>query len=373
MKLRKTLSGLARRTGHLYNRARVVSHLSGKNIVHQAIELIRLRYGGVKLSGSEYYNYGLYDDSAFSPTAKREFISERRAERLHRHLNPAAWRTVATDKVLLYSILQGLGLSFPKLYAVYHHACRYFGAVPFIRESENLARFLRRGMPYPFFSKPVRGSHGIGAVAVMDIDRARDRLLLANGDEMAVGTYVDRLGPSSKGGHLFQEYLSSHPVMIETCGQPISSVRMMVLLSDDGPTLIRAIWKIPTGRNMTDNFNHGRSGNLLGQIDLTTGRVERVISGVGPEQVEVGCHPDTGKPVKGIFLPEWTNAVKLCFSAASALPGLRFQHWDVAFCRNGPVILEVNACGDLELAQLAYRAGLYDSQFRQYLATATSL
>jgi hypothetical protein len=199
----------------------------------------------------------------------------------------------------------------------------------------------------------------------------RDQLILANGDQINVETFVHSL-VSSKGGQLFQEYLPSHPLIIDICGHFLSSIRMMVLLSDDGPTLIRAIWKIPTGRNMIDNFSHGKSGNLLGQIDVITGRVERVIGGIGPEQVEVSLHPDTGRLIKGLFLPDWRNMVNLCLSAASALPGLRFQHWDIALSRNGPVILEVNARGDLDLAQLAYRTGLNDARLRTYFATAIS-
>lgn len=50
----------------------------------------------------------------------------------------------------------------------------------------------------------------------------------------------------------------------------------------------------------------------------------------------------------------------LVASAAQVLPGIRTQSWDVALTERGPVLLEVNFSGDLDLAQLALGAGVLD-------------
>ena len=118
---------------------------------------------------------------------------------------------------------------------------------------------------------------------------------------------------------------------------------------------------------MTDNFYAGSSGNLVGQIDLDSGLIKRVV-GVILEQSEVTVHPDTKEPLKDFILPHWRDIVKVCLTAAAAFPGLRFQHWDIAICSRGPVILELNSNGGLAMAHLAHRSGIYDAQFGALLS-----
>jgi hypothetical protein len=351
--------------------SRSVQRTRGKGILSQLWEIANLHFAHGKLSVAEYYQYGLYDDRLFSSSAKREFLGGQLAGKLYRHLNNRFWRAIATDKLVCYAILQGLELPLPQPYAIFHPNGRFFGSVPCFRQPKLLADYLRQEIPYPFFAKPVNEAHGRGASAVMALDRRTDRLIFANGEKVTVEQYVAELSSLWRRGYLFQEYLRPSPLIEEICGAHASSIRMMVLLCDSGPRLIRAVWKVPVGRNMTDNFNHGLSGNMLGQVHPETGLIKRVIGGVGLAQSEASVHPETGKPLTGFVLPNWGEVVSVCLAAAAALPGLRFQHWDIAMCPKGPVILEVNANGDLDLAQHAYRAGLYDTQFRALLAGLT--
>ncbi len=49
-----------------------------------------------------------------------------------------------------------------------------------------------------------------------------------------------------------------------------------------------------------------------------------------------------------------------CLAAATIAPELRFQHWDVALTGDGPVLLELNVQGSLDLVQLAAQKGIYE-------------
>ena len=55
-------------------------------------------------------------------------------------------------------------------------------------------------------------------------------------------------------------------------------------------------------------------------------------------------------------------------SAAEILPGIRTQSWDIALAAEGPVILEVNYGGDLNLVQLAHGIGVLDERYVEHLA-----
>jgi hypothetical protein len=68
------------------------------------------------------------------------------------------------------------------------------------------------------------------------------------------------------------------------------------------------------------------------------------------------------------LIPQWDELARLVISAAEILPGIRTQSWDVALAAEGPVLLEVNYGGDLNLAQLAHGAGVLDERYTEHLA-----
>jgi hypothetical protein len=118
---------------------------------------------------------------------------------------------------------------------------------------------------------------------------------------------------------------------------------------------------------MTDNYYHGESGNLLGYVNLGSGVVERVVGGLTEGESETPVHPDTGVPLLGVSLPDWSRLLSISAVGAKALPGLRWQSWDIALSSGGPTILEMNAFADIDLIQYAYGAGLDDAALRSCL------
>ena len=43
------------------------------------------------------------------------------------------------------------------------------------------------------------------------------------------------------------------------------------------------------------------------------------------------------------------------------------QHWDIAICPEGPIALEVNVEGSVDLHQLASRKGIYDEYLQNVM------
>jgi hypothetical protein len=343
---------------------KLVQQRHGKKLSAQISEIAKLSLGAGKLHPEEYYYYGLYDDSRFTFEAKRQFAGKRAQNRIHTNSTDWTWGAVAHDKLAFYGLLAGLGFPIPRIYALYH-GYRTFGAVPALNTARELAEFLRREMPYPFFSKPVTGMYSVGVASVEAFDAATDSLILPNGATVAVESYVADIAPFYRDGYLFQDRLAPHAHLKAICGDCISTARIMVRLADNGPEITHAVWKIPAGKNVADNF--WRAGNMLGSVDIASGRVERVIRGVGPDQEAIEKNPDTMKPMIGITLPDWDQLTSLCLSAAKAFPGLQIQAWDIAMSRAGPVILEVNIGGDFNLPQLASGNGLLSNDYRSFL------
>ena len=337
----------------------------GKNAGAQAREIWRLRFGPGKLRPEEYYYYGLYDDRRYGWADKLRFLGRATQDRILRTCNAAEWWLVAHDKLVFYALLAGQGLPVPQTRAVYH-GCRRLGTAATLAGPEALAARLRRGMIYPCFAKPATGIRSIGVAAIEAYEPDGDSLRFLGRRSLGVEAFVRELEPYRKDGYLFQEMLAPHPALAALIGRRVSTVRLIILLEDDTPAILHALWKIPVGDHPADNF--WRPGNLLAALAAEDGRVTRVIQGVGTEQREVERHPDGGGQLEGAILPDWPALRALGLEAASVLPGLRMQAWDIALTDRGPVLVEVNIGGDFNLPQLAHGRGLMDERFRAFLA-----
>jgi hypothetical protein len=333
---------------------------TGKSIASQLSEVLRLRLSRSALSPSEYYEYHLYqDDIAFAD--KRDYLGWRKSIAFDRALNLDSWRACANDKLLCHILLQGLGFPLPKIRAIYDTSGRQFDNAIALRDIDSVAEYLRTDAAYPLFVKPIVGSFGRGAIELSRYTRNEDAIELANGDTVRMHDLLQSFDFAPFKGQLFQDVLKPDAQISERCGNRICSVRLSVVLHKHGPRILYTVWKIATGRNMTDNLAGGKVGNLTGWVNPETGVVERVARGMNDHYAEITNHPDTGKCLLGFQLPRWKRTIELCINAASALPGLRLQNWDLALCDTGPVILEVNTESDFGPDQLYGRRGFFSA------------
>lgn len=296
---------------------------------------------------------GRYDPTLFQLRGRARFGSPGLKKRFNELFNHSHWHALANDKLAVHFVLEGLGLPSPGLHAVTHPGGRFCGDAPCFRGPDELSAFLRGTAPYPLFVKPVWGAFGRSSLALLEHEAAGDRLLLGNGERRGLENVVAELSAPPYGNHLLlQELLRPHPDTLDLCGDHLTTVRVIVLLHETGSELYSATWRIPTGGNMTDNFARGRTGNLLATVDPEGGRVLEARGRLDGAPRTIEIHPRTGRRLVGAVLPDWRELRRVTLAAASALPGLRMQHWDLALCPRGPVLLEVNALGDLSLREM---------------------
>ncbi len=106
---------------------------------------------------------------------------------------------------------------------------------------------------------------------------------------------------------------------------------------------------------------------MVGAIELPTGRIAGVVRGTGSTLQRDEVHPDTGRVAVGFEVPHWSQLCALACEAAVLIPGIRTQSWDIGLTDQGPILLEVNFGGDLNLAQLAEGRGVLDDVYRAHL------
>lgn len=342
---------------------RSVAREYGKSILSQLIEMVVLGVATGKLTPKDYFFYELYDDRKFTLGEKKSFIGHSAQMAMNYLFNDDDWRAVAKDKIAFAQYFHARGFPVARILAAYNTQ-ETPAPIAALHSPDDMKAFLQEAS-YPLFSKPVDGMDSLGAARLEAFDAASDELVLGDGRRVAIDRFVKE-AVQFRHGYIFQEVLHPHPDIAAICGDRIANVRMVVVLSDSGPELLRALWKIPAGRNIADNFWRG---NILGSLDVETGRVLRATQGLGLKRKDLDKHPDTGRAIKGTTLPQWAAAKALCLDAAKAMPGLRLQAWDISICEAGPVLGEVNSGGDYYLPQLASDKGMLEARFLRLLAS----
>lgn len=349
--------------GKLNAYADLVKAQTGKSRVRQFLEILQLSRGRQRLGVEEYYELGVFDDRHFPGTAKARCVGWRGSATIDQRLNDDYWRATANDKVLNYALLAHYGFPIPETIATFSPAGRRVANERLLRTEEELSRYLSTALPFPVFIKPIHGTYGRGTFCLRECLGGGEGYLDFRGLVVGQDELMSACRKEKFGGMLFQERLVQHPEVAAIVGTTISCVRVMVALGiGDFPQVVLAFWKIGREKNITDNFCMGESGNLLASINVESGTVERVITGFWPNGIEFQEHPDTGAQLVGAHLPHWSEALSLCCRAAELFPGLRLQHWDVAFSERGPVLMELNTEADLGVPQyLGGKAFLTDA------------
>lgn len=354
----------------LYAYARLVKAQTGKPWLRQAMEIRGLASGRQRIGIEEYYELGIFDDDFFPGQEKSRCVGWRSSAKIDRVLNDDSWRATANDKVLNYALLVHYGFPVPETLAIYSPSGRRIAQEPLLRNKEELDAYLGTAVTFPVFIKPIHGTYGRGTFCLQGALNNDDGYVDTRGqvvsrDELLGACLTDKFC-----GMLFQKRLVQHPEIAAIVGHTVSCVRVIVALGiGSSPEVVLAFWKIGREKNITDNFCMGESGNLLAWIDVETGTVGRVITGLWPTGAECLKHPDTQARLVDARLPDWSQAIKLCCEAAAIFPGLRLQHWDIAFSDQGPVLMELNTEADLGVPQYLCRQAFVTEEIEAWMAS----
>jgi len=336
----------------------------GHPVYRQVLDALKLRLRRPPVGISEYFDHGIWHRS-ITPELRDQFIGWRQSALLDQTLNLNPSRVLANDKLITCLILQAKGLAIPEPVATYSLQGRAIAHEQKLPTLDAVRRFLAEDF-YPFYVKPISGGYGRHVLGVET--REGENLRLMDGSLLAVDDFLKPFEFKPYQGMLFQRPLKAHADIASVTGtDAVSCVRFICLIAPSGPVIHTAFWKITVGKNMLDNFSHGHFGNNLGAIDLASGKITRAISKVGPGG-EVSQHAGTGRALVGFTLPEWQRAVDLVLQASAHFPGLRLQNWDVAMCREGPVLIELNTESEMDLPQAISGRGLMDDHMQQLLA-----
>lgn len=270
-------------------------------------------------------------------------IGKRALVTLQARVNPNRLDCLTEDKIIFYAYCHALGLPIPRLFGVANRPVGFSAEGQPLRDKDDWKAFIA-DLPDEFVVKPSQGVYGRG----VEIFRREERGFTGTSsgrpslEDPSACFFADPRYES----FVIQERLLPHPSLQELSGTPcVQTVRIVTDVDEQGGCRIPfAFLRVITGASVVDNFDGGRTGNLLSGVDLTNGTLS-VSFGAAPGgigMVRHTHHPRTGISFKDFQLPDWEAACALAARAAILFLPMRTLGWDIALTPSGPSIIEVN-------------------------------
>ncbi len=350
---------------------RTVAAECGTSLFGLVKDYARLAFGPGRLSLDEYLALRLFDPRLYARTDKRAFVGLTQSRKIWLQAN---FRIedfgLAENKIAADALFSAYGFRTAPTLALFSNRIA-MQSPRLLRTEAELAEFLRDAQHYPLFAKPLDGFQSLGSASLDRYDRASDSLITVTGQSLPLASFAADVSANYGKGYLLQRRVSPHAEVRAICGDRLATVRLLTIITEGVPRIIRACWKIPAGSHGADNF--WRPGNLLAQLDLATGRVVRAIRGAGMALEELTHHPDSGAALIATVVPNWSEVTRTALEAAKVLPDFKLIGWDIAPVDGGAMLVELNQTPDFILPQLADRRGIMDADFRRFLGECAQL
>lgn len=314
-----------------------------------------------------FATYGLEEKSI--PECS-EYLSKKKLTGLQKKINTPPFTRLAYDKLSFYKRCKSSNIKTPDIFAVVSiDELRRDSDIPILRNSESLSAFLAHCDEKLLFFKVINGTYGDG---VLSLGLKNGNIYNHIGEKLS-GEAIFSHCCTYRDGFLIQEHLSPHRALRSLMQGPgLGTFRLNTVLRNNKQdvSIPYAFVRVPVQGQIIDNFQHGKSGNLVCAIDVESGKL---FHGWGKRKDEfkispIKLHPDTKIEFTNITVPFWKDIIALVTRAAKAFSELPTLGWDIAITEKGLYIVEANCWYDPDLPQFTLNRGikaeilqLYDS------------
>lgn len=289
------------------------------------------------------------------------FLSRKETTSIQLVLNPSHCSDMLKNKILLYRYLEAAQLPHPKVFAIFDKTTAGVSSCNRMLQSrQDWIDYIRTELPNDFIIKPAYGAKGMG---VKHIQKHGNGLM--DGKEAVDFSWLYdymKSYPDSP-AYIIQQRIINHPAIVEfTEKQALQTVRIITYVNKRcEPDILYAAIKFVCGKNTTDHYLWGRSGNVFSFIDVQHGQVKPAYStsDAGKPAEPQTMHPETQRRFDELNLPFWQETVQLARCAAMLFLPVRCIGWDIAITEAGPSIVEGNIWWD-PYNRLAYKQRIVD-------------
>ncbi len=296
----------------------------------------------------EAYRRGLFNPTLSNSELSR-YISRKKMTKLQELLNPVSLTPVLKDKSIFYKHCTALGISIPKLYAIFfkkNAGWSYKGSI--LISCDDWEEFLSLRLPSEFVIKPAQGTHGESVKIFRRTNRGYFNAF-ANSYK-AADIYKMMLLDPKYDCFVIQERLMNHPELIRLSGtDSLQTVRFITFVDNSGQCrILCAYLKLILGQSPIDNLDGGRTGNAEAPICLNDGSLKPALTIAlnSSEIISITHHPKTRMSIDQFQLPLWSEGYTLVKQTALKFLPIRTIGWDVALTASCPLFVEANIWWD---------------------------
>ena len=146
--------------------------------------------------------------------------------------------------------------------------------------------------------------------------------------------------------YLVDDLIRQHPEMNRLYAGSVNTLRIVTVMSTDGPKIVYTLVRVGQGNKAIDNVC---AGGMYTVVD-ESGRLN-FPAFCDRDACYYDAHPETGVRFVGFQIPFYREAAALCCRAAAEIPQLGYIGWDVAITENGPVLVEGNDLPGYDMPQ----------------------
>jgi hypothetical protein len=299
-----------------------------------------------KFRPREAFDIGLFDRAVPESDLCR-YASKQAFSRLQAQVNPLAWYSITEDKGMFYRYCLMSGIPTPRLYAIFYRGSSSWTLANTSPQTAiDWQQFLETHIPGDFVVKPTNAAYGSG-LSIYSLVTPGRWLALRTGVTLEAGEIAEHLlNNQAYPGYILQERLRDHKELHRISDAPgLQTMRIITHVTRSGECqILHAAIKFIVGESLSDNFDKGKTGNLMVRLDIRKGVTTEPLTGCRgqPGVAAVAEHPQTHLKLTGIPIPYWKEVCELARTSAYKFLPIRAIGWDIAVTDAGPVAIEAN-------------------------------
>lgn len=309
------------------------------SVLRQVLEMLVLKlfYG----LGPGFYHTARFWRKNLPWSFKTGFWPYKKFRKVINQINPPSYQKLSQHKVCEKAILQLMGIPTPRFIGSLHvQRGRSFSGESLTNAEELQELLLNNPEIKRLCFKLVEGYGGQGFQAA-EIIRGGDLKLrsLDTNQVLTVDEFLSKdLAFDKNCEYIVEEYIEQHPDLARLNPSSVNTLRIWASCVNGETTAIDAFLRVGGRGALVDNTSRGAH---IFRLDLHTGVIgDGMIKNVFNETFQ--CHRDSGERITDCTIPYWQDALNLARQAVEAFPHISLAGVDVAFTKNGPVVIELN-------------------------------
>ncbi len=347
-----------------------VAALTKKHPRSVAFALLRSAIGKNRLLPEEYFGLGVWR-TTLTKAQRAAYASNRATAAFNQTMIAQGDFNVSSlmkDKYSAGLLLSANGFDNPQPVAAFSPDRAFGNLRTFVTKAELAAYFGDPSRP-ALFGKPVNGSRSLGVSPVLRVQPGAAMVGIGQGREVTFSDLAAEVAQNYPRGWLMQELINQSDDVIDLAGESVSSLRVVTLWEEQGPTPLYAAWRLAAKGAVSDALVAG--ARVLARIDLGTGQVSQARVGDYLHGKPVAHSPtNPHRPLIGFQIPDWPRILQICNDAHRMYPGHAIVGWDIALSDRGPLIQEVNATPLQDVYQKSHDRGFFSPDFLARFAQA---